>query len=203
MTCYVVGNSKNTGPLSSPEIKNMKWMQLWISVRQNRKLSTVVLLLRYLLGFAFIPSGMKKILGERFTSIGLDNPVGFFFEGLYRSGSYWNFLGWGQLVATFLLMTQRFSTLGNLIFFFIVTNICAITVFMHFHGTWLITSLMLFASLCLLLWDFHKLQFLFQKDNFTARVSFEDLPTYNTRWEIIGLILFMLSVSGSLAIIWG
>ena len=178
-------------------------MQLWISVRQNRKLSTVVLLLRYLLGFAFIPSGMKKILGERFTSIGLDNPVGFFFEGLYRSGSYWNFLGWGQLVVAFLLMTQRFSTLGNLIFFFIVTNICAITVFMHFHGTWLITSLMLFASLCLLLWDFHKLQFLFQKDNFTARVSFEDLPTYNTRWEIIGLILFMLSVSGSLAIIWG
>ena len=114
---------KYTGTLSSPQINIMKWMQLWISVRQNRKLSTVVLLLRYLLGFAFIPSGMKKILGERFTSIGLNDPIGFFFEGLYRSGYYWNFLGWGQLLAAFLLMTQRFSTIGNLIFFFIVTNI--------------------------------------------------------------------------------
>lgn len=178
-------------------------MQLWMPVRQNKKLSTVVLLLRYLLGYAFIPSGIKKILGERFTSIGIDNPVGFFFEGLYRSGYYWNFLGWGQLLAAFLLMTQRFSTLGNLLFFFIVTNICAITVFMHFQGTWLITSLMLFASFCLLLWDFHKLQFIFQKDNFTVKVSFQNLPTYNLRWIVSGLLLFALSVLESLVTVQG
>jgi len=173
-------------------------MSFWFSIRESRRFSIIAILLRYLLGYSFIPSGMKKILGERFTSIGTDSPVGFFFEGLYRSGYYWNFLGWGQVIAALLLLTQRLATIGNIIFFFIIANICAITFFMHFQGTWVITSLMLFASCCLLLWDFHKLQFLFQKDNFTSKVVFENLPTYNRIWVISGLVLFLISVLESL-----
>ena len=106
----------------------------YYSIRSNYKLAIFVWLTRFLLAFAFIPSGMKKVLGQRFTNIGIEHPIGFFFEALYRSGMYWNFIGWGQIFAALLLMTQRFSTLGNIIYFFIISNICFITLSMHFTG---------------------------------------------------------------------
>ena len=53
---------------------------------------------RILLFLAFLPSGLKKVLGERFTILSIETPVGFFFEGLYRTGFYWNFLGFMQLL---------------------------------------------------------------------------------------------------------
>ena len=37
--------------------------------------------MRILLFLAFLPSGLKKLLGERFTLLGIETPVGFFFEG--------------------------------------------------------------------------------------------------------------------------
>lgn len=167
----------------------------YYSTRKNYPLALLVWLTRYLLAFAFIPSGMKKLLGERFTSIGIDNPIGFFFEGLYRSGMYWNFLGWSQLITALLMMTQRFSTLGNLIYFFIISNICCITIAMQFTGTWVITSLMLFASVCLLLWDANKFQFIFTASGFLNNHNEEKLPEASRLWQISGLLLFILSVA--------
>ena len=167
----------------------------YYSIRTNYLLTIFVWLTRYLLAFAFIPSGMKKLLGERFTSIGIDNPIGFFFEALYRSGMYWNFLGWSQLITALLMMTQRFSTLGNLIYFFIISNICCITIAMQFTGTWVITSLMLFASVGLLLWDANKFQFIFTASGFLNNHNEEKLPEASRLWQISGLLLFILSVA--------
>lgn len=167
----------------------------YYSIRTNYTLTIFVWLTRYLLAFAFIPSGMKKLLGERFTSIGIDNPIGFFFEALYRSGMYWNFLGWSQLITALLMMTQRFSTLGNLIYFFIISNICCITIAMQFTGTWVITSLMLFASVCLLLWDANKFQFIFTTSGFLNNHNEVKLPEASRLWQISGLLLFILSVA--------
>ncbi|MCJ8152307.1 DoxX family membrane protein [Chryseobacterium sp. SSA4.19] len=117
----------------------------------------VIIHLRYLVGFAFIPSGLIKLMGERFTTIHADNPVGYFFEALYQSGAYWNFLGWAQVIAGILLITQRYATLGALMFFAILTNIWIITLSLSFSGTWIITSLMMIAVVILLIWDKHKL----------------------------------------------
>ena len=41
---------------------------------------------RILLALAFIPSGLKKVLGERFTILDIETSVGFFFEALYQIG---------------------------------------------------------------------------------------------------------------------
>jgi hypothetical protein len=158
----------------------------------------MVWLTRYLLAFAFIPSGMKKILGQRFTNIGTDNPIGYFFEALFRTGMYWNFLGWGQLIAAILMMTQLFSTLGNLIFFFIVSNIFIITVSMHFTGTWLIALLMLFASTCLILWDANRLQYIIVRKGFLEIRQDVKLPEASMLWQISGILLFIASVSYTL-----
>lgn len=171
---------------------------IYVRIRTYYPLNLLVWLTRYLLAFAFIPSGMKKVLGQRFTSIGTDNPIGYFFEALFRSGMYWNFLGWGQLIAAILMMSQLFATLGNLIFFFIITNIFFITVSMHFTGTWLIALLMLFASTCLLLWDANRLQYIISKKGFLEISHDVTLPEASKIWQISGILLFVESVSYTL-----
>jgi hypothetical protein len=171
---------------------------IYVRIRTFYKLNLLVWLTRYLLAFAFIPSGMKKVLGQRFTSIGTDNPIGYFFEALFRTGMYWNFLGWGQLIAAVLMMSQLFATLGNLIFFFIITNIFFITVSMHFTGTWLIALLMLFASTCLLLWDANRLQYIISKKGFLEISHEVILPEASKIWQISGILLFVESVSYTL-----
>ncbi len=171
---------------------------IYFRIRVYYPLNLLVWLTRYLLAFAFIPSGMKKILGQRFTSISTDNPIGYFFEALFRTGMYWNFLGWGQLIAAVLMMTQLFATLGNLIFFFIITNIFFITVSMHFTGTWLIALLMLFASTCLLLWDLNRLQYIISQKGVLNTNQDVIFPNASKLWQISGLLLFILSVSYTL-----
>ncbi len=111
---------------------------------------------RILLAIAFLPSGLKKLLGERFTILGLDSPVGFFFEALYRTGFYWNFLGFMQLLAAFLIVIPKTSTLGAIIYLPIIINIFIIVVAMNFTGTPYIAGMMLLANLYLLFWDYNK-----------------------------------------------
>lgn len=65
---------------------------------------------------------MGKVLGERLTQVGtLQIPLtgmtlDVLFETLYRTGLWWQSLGWAQLVSGFLLLTQRWSTLGAVAF---------------------------------------------------------------------------------------
>jgi hypothetical protein len=178
-------------------------ISLWYEViRCNRHLNTFVILTRYLIGFAFVPSGLTKLLGERFTQMGIEEPVGFFFEALYRTGFYWNFLGLGQVFAAFLLMTQRFATAGAIIFFFIVVNVWLITVSMEFQGTWLITSLMMLATILLLIWDFHVWKFIFYPQNSVFKMESKNYPGYNKIWVITGFILFTGSIAAFFLLRW-
>jgi len=59
---------------------------------------------RVLLAAGFIPTGMVKLLGERFTTMSPDTALGGFFETLYQSGLYWQFLGATQVVAGVLIL---------------------------------------------------------------------------------------------------
>src|SRR5690606_12538329 len=90
---------------------------------------------RIALSLAFLPSGLKKIMGLRFTTLGIENPVGFFFEALYQTGYYWNFLGFVQLAAAALLLIPRTSFLGALIYFPVALNIFILVTAMNFKGT--------------------------------------------------------------------
>jgi len=113
---------------------------------------------RILLFLGFLPSGLKKLLGERFTILGVDTPVGFFFEALYRTGFYWNFLGLVQLVAGILLLIPKTSFFGSLIYLPIIINIFIIVTAMHFTGTPYVAGLMLLANFYLIFWDYKKLK---------------------------------------------
>lgn len=122
---------------------------------------------RLMLAIAFLPSGLKKVLGERFTVLGTETPVGFFFEALYQTGMYWHFLGFVQLLVAVLLLVPRTATLGAVLYLPVAVNIFCIVVSMHFIGTPVIVGMMLLGNLYLLLWDYPKihrmLSALFQK----------------------------------------
>lgn len=132
--------------------------RLHARARGKRWLRWFTVMTRILLALGFTPSGVVKLLGMRFTSLGLDDPVGFFFEAMYRTGFYWNFLGVAQLTAAVLLLIPRTATLGALLYFPIMLNIFLITVSMGFTGTPVVTGLMLLANLYLLCWDYDRVK---------------------------------------------
>ena len=113
---------------------------------------------RVLLAIGFMPSGLTKLLGNRFTTIPVENPIGFFFEAMYQTGFYWNFLGAMQLTAALLLLIPKTTFLGALLYLPIIINIFIIVTAMQFTGTPFVAGLMLLANVYLLLWDHGKLK---------------------------------------------
>jgi uncharacterized membrane protein YphA (DoxX/SURF4 family) len=132
--------------------------QIHARVRKSKLLRIFTVFTRILLALAFLPSGLTKVMGNRFTILKTDDPVGFFFEALYRTGFYWRFLGICQLTVAALLLIPRTSFIGALAYFPLILNIFVITVSMHFTGTPIITGLMLLSNIYLLCWDYDKLK---------------------------------------------
>ena len=175
-------------------------MRLLAHYKHKRWLQVFVIYLRYLVGGAYVFSAMPKILGERFMSQnGEDAPINtfpHFFETLYRSGIYWEFLGWSQVLAALFLMTQVFATFGAVAFLAISINVFMITITYPFAGTPVITGLMLLSNCFLLLWDYPKLAHLVIPDKPTKFIiiNYYD-PYYNHRfWMFLGFILFSITV---------
>lgn len=149
--------------------KNMKTLLLLAHFIERLKRLRVVqiftIYLRYLIGSAFVFASVPKILGERFTRIPISNPVGFYFEAMYQTGFYWNFLGWGQMIAAVLLMTQRFAALGAVLFYPIIINVWLVTWSVGFQGTPVVTFLMFLGNTYLLVWEYRRLVPLLQHES--------------------------------------
>ncbi|MFD2203089.1 hypothetical protein [Shivajiella indica] len=173
--------------------------------RKFKVLQIFTIYLRYLIGGAFVMAavGMGKLSSTPIPLALAANkpiqelePIQLFFRVMAESGLYWNFIGWSQIIAGGLLMTQRFASLGAAMFFGIILNIFVITVSYGFTGTPIVTGLMLLAVCFLLLWDIEKWQFLFLPysiENLTAPQTLQIIG--NTFWEILGLALFILIFS--------
>ena len=146
---------------------------------------------RYLIGGAFVFASIIKIKGNRFTSeSGAENPIDsawHFFETMYQSGLYWKFIGLGQLLAGFLLMTQRFAKLGALVNFPIILNIFVITLSYYFAFTPVVTGLMLLANLMLILWDWNELKVIV---NLSPSIDHNKRLEKDVLWSVLGLVLF-------------
>lgn len=128
------------------------------AVTGNRFMQVFTAFTRILLAIAFIPPSIPKILHRPFTILGVDNPVGAYFDALYRTGFYYEFIGWTQLVAAILLLFPRTAHLGALIFFPIIVNITVLTNAVGFKGTWLVTLFMTLAALYLTAWEYDRLK---------------------------------------------
>jgi len=116
---------------------------------------------RIALAASFIPAGFVKIMGERFAA-GLphNNPLGHYFDALHQTGYYYTFIGITQIISAVLLLIPRTSLLGALMYFPIILNICVLTYATRFEGTRIVT-LMVLASLFLLVWNYNRLKYIF------------------------------------------
>ncbi|MEJ7811059.1 MAG: DoxX family membrane protein [Gemmatimonadaceae bacterium] len=130
--------------------------RLHARARASRWLGRLTVLTRVLLALGFLPSGLTKVMGAHFTKLGLDDPVGFFFEAIYRTGIWYPFIGWCQVIAALLLLVPRTATLGAVLYFPIILNIFLITVGVGFTGTPFITGPMLLGATYLLCWDYDR-----------------------------------------------
>ena len=126
----------------------------WAAARSRRSLAWFAWFNRIALFLAFLPSGITKVLGRRFTTLSPESSVGYFFDALYKTGVYWRFIGVAQLLAGVLLLIPRTQALGAVLYFPLILNIFLITVSMRFQGTPFITGAMLLANIYLLCWHY-------------------------------------------------
>lgn len=115
---------------------------------------------RIALAASFLPAGYVKIMGERFAAgLPSNNPLGHYFDALYLTGYYYTFIGITQIIIALLLLIPRTSVLGALMYFPMIVNICVLTYATRFAGT-RINTIMLLASLFLLIWNYDRLKYI-------------------------------------------
>jgi uncharacterized membrane protein YphA (DoxX/SURF4 family) len=148
-----------------------------------------VVLARIFLAFAFVPAGLKKVLGQPFTD--LPRSTGPFYEflhALHGTGGFYTFVGSVQLCAALLLLSQRFATAGLVLFMPILTAILVFCWSTGVYPTATVVTLMWLAAVALGLWDVDKWRPLFraQGAEWTARHRLK--PPLDLRlWAACGL----------------
>ncbi|HYI77047.1 MAG TPA: DoxX family protein [Chryseolinea sp.] len=114
---------------------------------------------RIVLALGFIPSGFVKVMGERFTALSVNHPLGHYLEALYYTEYYYTFIGISQLIIALFLLIPRTALLGALLYFPIILNICILAYAVRFEGT-RITTLMVLANVYLLCWDYNRIKYI-------------------------------------------
>src|SRR4026207_2190377 len=127
--------------------------RLYGELKRNKWLRYFAIFCRIALALGFLPSGIVKVRGERFTALPSNHPLGHYFDALYLTGYYYTFIGLGQLITAVLLLIPRTALLGAIFYFPIILNICVLTYSVRFEGT-RIATLMLLANMFLLAWDY-------------------------------------------------
>ena len=135
--------------------------QLHSEAKQNKWLRYFAIFNRIVLAAGFLPSGFVKIMGERFTSLSVNHPMGHYLEALHQTGYYYTFIGVLQVTAAILLLIPRTAMLGAVLYFPIIVNICILSLAVRFDGSLLTSPLMVLANLYLLCWGYDKLKFIF------------------------------------------
>jgi uncharacterized membrane protein YphA (DoxX/SURF4 family) len=137
--------------------------RFYSNAKQNRWFLYFTIFCRIALAAGFLPAGYVKITGERFTSLSSNQPMGHYLQALFETGYYYTFIGIAQIIAGLLLLIPRTSTLGALIYFPIILNICILSLSVRFDGSLLTSPLMVLANLYLLCWDYDKLKYIIAK----------------------------------------
>lgn len=149
---------------------------------------------RVALALGFIPSGVVKIMGERFTALPANHPLGHYFDALHLTGYYYTFIGVGQLMTALLLLIPRTALLGALTGFPIILNICVLAYAVRFEGT-RITTLMLLANLYLLCWDYGRLKYILPLKRHNTGNDSAEPKTHSNRFPALffGCVLAMVA----------
>ena len=138
-----------------------KFGQFYFKSKGNRWYWYFSIFCRLTLAFAFIVAGMVKIVGERFASgLSTNHPMGAYLEALHHTGYYYTFIGIAQVTAAILLIIPRTVTLGALLYFPIIVNICLLSFAVRFEGSLVTSPLMVLANLYILVWNYDRLKYI-------------------------------------------
>ncbi|CAH1001186.1 hypothetical protein LEM8419_02085 [Neolewinella maritima] len=167
--------------------------------RQNRWLGYFTVFCRVALAAGFIPSGMVKVLGERFTDLAVNHPLGHYLDAIFRTGYYYTFVGVLQVTAAVLLLIPRTALLGALLYLPIIVNILVLSLSVRFQGSLLTAPLMVLANLYLLCWDYHRLRLIFP---WSAAESRALLPSDSARtsrlpWKFAAVVVGSVGIVGA------
>jgi uncharacterized membrane protein YphA (DoxX/SURF4 family) len=173
--------------------------QLHFQAKQNKWLRYFAVFNRIALAAGFLPSGFVKIMGERFTDLSVNHPMGHYLEALHLTGYYYPFIGIVQVTAAILLLIPRTATLGAVLYFPIILNICILSLAVRFDGSLLSSPLMVLANLYLLCWDYDKLKFILPFNHFTIlpkpKVTSNKFPTMFFAGAAATVIILVLVIT--------
>lgn len=151
-----------------------KFEQFHAQAKHNRWLRYFTVFTRVCLALGFLPSGFVKIVGERFTSLSVNHPMGNYLEALHHTGYYYTFIGILQITAALLLLIPRTALIGAILYFPIILNICILSLAVRFEGSLVSSPLMVLANLYLLCWDYDKLKSIFTADRLLKRETIDN-----------------------------
>ena len=135
-------------------------------LRTKRWATLCVINVRILIGFAFLPSGLKKLIDEPFTDPAKTGAFHDFLDAFYATGWFYQFVGVMQLVTATMLITQRFATVGALFALPITATIAAFCWSTRAgYPTAIVITMMFAGALGLALWDLPRWQLVFARDD--------------------------------------
>lgn len=135
--------------------------ELYREARSDKWFQNFAVFCRIALALSFLPSGYVKIMGQRFAEgLAHNNPLGRYFDALLATGYYYTFIGITQVITAILLLIPRTALLGALMYFCMIINISVLTYATRFHGTRIVTMMVL-ACLYLLIWDYDRIKHVF------------------------------------------
>ncbi|MEM7049088.1 MAG: hypothetical protein AAF604_05490 [Acidobacteriota bacterium] len=168
--------------------------------RARRWSHLLVANLRIFLGFAFVPAGLKKLLGQPFTDPQNSGAFHEFLHAFHATGVFYQFVGAVQLTIAVLLMTQTYATLGAAMALPIITTI---TVFCWSTGvvpTAIVVTLMLCGTLGLLIWDLDRWRGALRPEQPTASSDRPRQPPIDlSLWRACGAGILLVYGSSCLA----
>ncbi|MEM7086166.1 MAG: DoxX family protein [Bacteroidota bacterium] len=141
---------------------------------------------------------MQKVLGERFTVLAQNHPMGNFLEAFHHTGYYYPFVGFMQVLAAILLLIPRTATLGAFIYLPIILNICILSLAVRFDGSLVTSPLMLCAVLYLLCWDYHKFKNIFPFNHTTAKLKLPNKNEVSNKFPMLffaGVLMVVIIVT--------
>ena len=133
---------------------------LHLKVRANIWMRYFTTFTRLALVAGFLPAGYVKIIGERFTDLHNNQPMGHYLEAFHHTGYYYSFVGYAQILAALLLLFPRTVVIGTLLYLPIILNICILSLAVRFEGSLLTAPLMVIACIYLLCWHYDQIKYI-------------------------------------------
>jgi uncharacterized membrane protein YphA (DoxX/SURF4 family) len=161
-----------------------KLEDFYFEAKGNKWFRYFTVFCRVALALGFIPSGIVKILGERFTALPVNHPLGHYFDALYQTGYYYTFIGIGQIIIALLLLIPRTALLGAIMYFPTILNICILSYATRFEGT-RITTLMLLANIYLLCWDYERIKYILPNKESKEKIYVTKNRTLSSRFPFV------------------